>query len=225
MGGANTSFTPANGPTTEGGSVPTNGGGNLTWTQAQVTRTDRWSLMQQRGVVVWFTGLSGAGKSTLAMTLDAQLHSMGRKSYVLDGDNLRHGICSDLGFSEAARTENIRRAGEVGCLMAEAGLIVIGALISPFRQDRSQIRASCTARGIAFIEVYVNAPLHICEQRDPKGLYRRARAGEIKGFTGIDSPYEPPASPEVILHSGQMTPDECLAPLLDHLLKLASPEA
>jgi adenylyl-sulfate kinase len=174
--------------------------------------------MQQRGVVVWFTGLSGSGKSTLAMTLDARLNAMGRKSYVLDGDNLRHGICSDLGFSEAARTENIRRAGEVGCLMAEAGLIVIGALISPFREDRSQIRKSCAAREISFIEVYVNAPLHICEQRDPKGLYRRARAGEIKGFTGIDSPYEIPISPEVILHSDQMSPDECLSVLIDHIV-------
>ena len=225
MGGATTSLTPANGPTTEGGSLPVNGGGNITWTHTQVKREERWSLLGQRGALVWFTGLSGSGKSTLATGLDARLHALGRPSFVLDGDNLRHGLCKDLSFSEADRTENIRRAGEVGCLMAEAGLIVIGALISPFRADRSQIRASCAARGLAFIEVYVNAPLHICEQRDPKGLYRRARAGEIKGFTGIDSPYEPPTSPEVILHSGQMTPDECLAPLLDHLLKLAAPQA
>lgn len=221
MGGAPTSLTPAAGPTTEGGSLPVNGGGNITWTHTQVKREDRWSLLGQRGALVWFTGLSGSGKSTLATGLDARLHALGRPSFVLDGDNLRHGLCKDLSFSEADRTENIRRAGEVGCLMAEAGLIVIGALISPFIADRAQIRAACAARDICFAEVYINSPLNVCEQRDPKGLYRKARAGEIRGFTGIDSPYEEPSSPELILRTGEQSPSECLDLLLTHLQGLA----
>ena len=224
MGGADTFFTSADGLTTEGGSLPKDGGGNLTWTQTQVTRAERWRVMKQQGAVVWFTGLSGSGKSTLANGLDARLHELGRFSFVLDGDNLRHGLCKDLSFSDADRTENIRRAGEVCCLMAETGLIIIGALISPFEADRVQIRAACADRDISFIEVYVNASLQVCERRDPKGLYRRARAGEIKGFTGIDSPYEPPSSPEITLYSDQMTPQECLTPLLDHLMNLVTPQ-
>lgn len=218
MGGANTSLTLADGPTTEGGSVPANGGGNLTWTQAQVTRPDRWSLMRQRGVVVWFTGLSGSGKSTLATGLDAQLYKLGRACFVLDGDNLRHGLCKDLSFCPGDRTENIRRAGEVSCLMAEAGLIVICSLISPFTADRDLVRESCIKRDIHFIEVYVNAPLNVCEERDPKGLYQKARQGQIRGFTGIDSPYQPPTSPEVEVRTDQVNIEHGIAAVLHHVL-------
>lgn len=219
MDGKDITQNQATGLTTKGGSLPKNGGGNLTWTRTQVARDDRWNLLGQRGALVWFTGLSGSGKSTLATGLDARLHSLGRPSFVLDGDNLRHGLCKDLGFSETDRTENIRRAGEVGCLMAEAGLIVIGALISPFVADRAQIRTSCLQKCIPFIEVYVNASLEVCESRDPKGLYAKARQGMIKGFTGIDSPYQPPTAPEITLNSGDLSPEECLAHLLDHVLR------
>jgi bifunctional enzyme CysN/CysC len=210
MGGADTFSSSASGPTTEGGSLPKNGGGNITWSHVQVERVDRWRLMRQRGGVVWFTGLSGSGKSTLATGLDARLHLLRRASFVLDGDNLRHGLCRDLGFSSDDRTENIRRAGEVGCLMAEAGLIVICSLISPFTADRLLVRESCEKRDVSFLEIYVNAPLAVCEHRDPKGLYRKARQGQIPGFTGIDSPYEAPESPDLELRTDLNSLDECL---------------
>jgi adenylyl-sulfate kinase len=154
----------------------------------------------QRGCVVWFTGLSGSGKSTVARALEESLAAEGRLVYVLDGDNIRTGLCSDLGFTAADRSENIRRIGHVAALFADAGAIVLTAFISPFRSDRAQARAIV---GADFLEVFVDAPLNVCETRDPKGLYKKARAGQIAEFTGISSPYEPPERPELHLHNGE----------------------
>ncbi len=178
----------------------------------------RSSLLGQRGLVVWLTGLSGSGKSTMAVGLDAGLHEIGRPSYILDGDNLRHGLCKDLGFSADDRSENIRRTGEVAKLMAQAGIIVVCSLISPFAADRQLVRESCVTDGVIFLEVHVSAPLNICEQRAPKGLYRKARAGEIRGFTGIDSPYEAPNAPEIILHTDEFSIPDCVERLTSHIL-------
>jgi adenylyl-sulfate kinase len=183
---------------------------NLTWTRSQVTREQRWSRSGHRGAVVWLTGLSGSGKSTVAVGLDAWLHEQGLRSFVLDGDNLRHGLCQDLSFSNADRIENIRRAGEAAKILAEAGLVCISAFISPFTADRQRVRESCCDSAIPFVEVFINAPLAVCEGRDPRGLYKRARAGQIPGFTGIDSPYEPPPSPDIELHTDQHSPQECV---------------
>ena len=158
------------------------------------------------GRIVWLTGLSGAGKSTLAIALERRLFDEGRQVCVLDGDIVRTGLCEDLGFSAEDRTENIRRIGEVACLMAGAGLVVIVAFISPFRADRERVRAGIPAG--RFTEVFVNAPLEVCEQRDPKGLYAKARTGELTDFTGISSPYESPEAPEVIVPTEQLTVDE-----------------
>lgn len=196
---------------------------NLTWTQTKVANVDRWRLLGQSGLVIWLTGLSGAGKSTLATALDCALHQSGRSTYLLDGDNLRHGLCSDLGFSSTDRTENVRRTGEVARLMAEAGLIVICSLISPFASDRDQVRASCQSASVRFLEVFVNAPLKVCEERDPKGLYKRARAGSIPGFTGIDSPYEAPTHPDIEIRTDLDAPHACLEELLNTVLSLATP--
>jgi adenylyl-sulfate kinase len=194
---------------------------NITWTQTKVARADRWRQLGQTGAVVWLTGLSGSGKSTLALALDTALHGQGKHCYLLDGDNLRHGLCRDLGFSDLDRKENIRRTGEVARLMAEAGLIVICSLISPFSDDRNQIRQSCRSAEVPFIEAFINAPLAVCEERDPKGLYKKARAGTIPGFTGIDSPYESPASPDIELRTDLRTPHECLEALLHKVLSVA----
>lgn len=189
---------------------------NITWTVSKVTQEDRAERLGHRGAVVWLTGLSGSGKSTLAVALETSLHRRGMASYVLDGDNLRHGLCSDLGFSAEDRNENIRRAGEIAKLMAEAGLIVITSLISPFAKERQRVREICQAAGTGFAEVYINAPLNLCEERDPRQLYKKARAGEIKGFTGIDSPYEPPVKPDLELKTGELSIEQSL----DHLLEL-----
>jgi bifunctional enzyme CysN/CysC len=172
---------------------------NVTWHDGEVTRRDRpW-----QGATVWLTGLSGSGKSTVAVALERLLVSSGRPAYRLDGDNLRHGLNADLGFSEADRSENVRRAGEVACLLADAGVVAIVPLISPFRIGRDQARAIHQAANVPFVEVFVDTPIEICEQRDPKGLYAKARAGEITGFTGIDDPYEAPLAPEL-----RLTPDD-----------------
>lgn len=170
---------------------------NIVWHQSRLTPEQRAAHLGQAGAVVWLTGLSGSGKSTLAMALEQQLVAAGRFAYVLDGDNLRHGLCADLGFSEEARRENIRRVGHVARLFADAGCLVVTAFISPHRAERDAVRALLPAG--RFFEVHVATPLEVCESRDPKGLYKRARAGEIADFTGISSPYEAPLQPEVVL--------------------------
>ncbi len=189
---------------------------NIRWHQANVTREDRERSKGQRGAALWFTGLSGAGKSTIAALVDLRLQQQGRHSYVLDGDNLRFGLCKDLGFSPEDRAENIRRLGEVARLFVDAGLIVLCAAISPYRRDRALARALLGPD--RFIEIYVDTELAECERRDPKGLYRRARAGEITGFSGIDAPYEPPEAPELRLVASAAHGPEALAEqVLAHL--------
>jgi bifunctional enzyme CysN/CysC len=178
---------------------------NLSWQSFDVNREVRGEMKGQRPQVVWFTGLSGSGKSTVANLVEKKLAAEGKHAYILDGDNVRHGLNKDLGFTEEARIENIRRVGEVARLMADAGLIVIVSFISPFRNERRLARE--IAGDIAFTEVYVDTPLEVCEARDPKGLYARARRGEIKNFTGIDSPFEPPELADVILHGATQTPE------------------
>lgn len=182
-----------------------------------VSRQEREQLLRQRGIVVWMTGLSGAGKSTIARALEARLYAAGRLSYVLDGDNLRHGLNADLGFSERDREENVRRTGEVAALLADAGLIVIVALISPFRRDRD--RARSTVGADRFVEVFVDVPVEQCESRDPKGLYAAARDGRIAEFTGISSPYEAPEAPAVVLRAGEHDVDACVDHIHAELLR------
>jgi bifunctional enzyme CysN/CysC len=188
---------------------------NIAKSRGSVTRDDRETLLGQRGHTVWLTGLSGSGKSTIAYELERQLAAAGRLCYVLDGDNVRHGLTRDLGFSGDDRTENIRRVAEVARLMNEAGVIVVTAFISPYRQDRAGARA-IIGQG-SFLEVHVDAPLEVCEERDPKGLYRKARAGEIPQFTGITDPYEPPAAPEVRLETATMTAQQSASRIVETL--------
>jgi bifunctional enzyme CysN/CysC len=169
----------------------------VVWHESTIARAVRWERHQLSGATVWLTGLSGSGKSTLADAVAQRLLDEGRPAYVLDGDNLRHGLNADLGFSAADRSENVRRVGEVARLMADAGLVVLAPVISPYRADRDRVRAAHAAAGLPFLEVFVDTPLELCEQRDPKGLYARARAGELTGMTGIDDPYEPPLTPDL----------------------------
>ena len=168
---------------------------DLTWHPGEIGRDERPS----RGATVWLTGLSGSGKSTVAARVERLLVGAGRPAYVLDGDNVRHGLNADLGFSDDDRHENVRRVGEVARLMADAGIVVLVPVISPFRAGRDQARAAHQAAGLPFVEVFVDTPIELCEQRDPKGLYAKARRGELTGFTGIDSPYEPPLHPDLVL--------------------------
>ncbi|VVB18189.1 unnamed protein product [Arabis nemorensis] len=170
---------------------------NIVWHDCSITKSDRQELINQKGCVIWITGLSGSGKSSLACALSRALHNRGKLSYVLDGDNVRHGLNSDLSFKAEDRAENIRRVGEVAKLFADAGIICIASLISPYRRERAACRALLPEGD--FIEVFMDVPLHVCEARDPKGLYKRARAGKIKGFTGVDDPYEPPLNCEVCI--------------------------
>ena len=172
---------------------------NVVWHRGSVTPLDRLEATGGEGVTVWMTGLSGSGKSTIAYSAETILLQAGRAAYVLDGDNLRHGLNSDLGFAAADRSENVRRVGEVARLMADAGLVVLVPVISPFASDRKMVREAHEEAGLAFVEVFVDASLEVCEQRDPKGLYARARAGEIEDMTGIDSPYEAPENPNLHL--------------------------
>ena len=188
---------------------------NVTWHHGQVTRAEREKLLRQRGVTVWLTGLSGSGKSTLAVAAERALVSRGRLAYVLDGDNIRHGLNKNLGFGPADRTENIRRIGEVAKLFCDAGLIVFTSFISPYRADRDAVRALMPPGD--FIEVFVDASVETCEGRDVKGLYRRARAGEIPEFTGISAPYEAPLYPELVLDTNRQTVDESVGAILRHL--------
>ncbi|MCA7011032.1 adenylyl-sulfate kinase [Dickeya dadantii] len=187
---------------------------NVVWHDHAVTREDRERQHGHRGVVVWFTGLSGSGKSTLAGALEQALFARGVSTYLLDGDNVRHGLCRDLGFSDDDRRENIRRVGEVARLMVDAGLVVLTAFISPHRAERQMVRELLDQE--QFLEVFVDTPLAICEARDPKGLYRKARAGELRNFTGIDAVYEAPEQPELHL-DGQQLVTNLVAELLDML--------
>ena len=196
---------------------------NVTWHDGAVTGDDRRRLLGQRGCVVWLTGLSGSGKSTVARRLERRLVETGHLAYVLDGDNVRHGLNGDLGFSAADRDENIRRLAEVAGLFADAGVIVITAFISPFRAGRALARGKAPAG--RFVEVFCDVPLAVCESRDPKGLYVKARAGEIADFTGIDSPYEPPEAAEVTLNTAEADPDGCAEILLGALRKAGLIEA
>jgi bifunctional enzyme CysN/CysC len=194
---------------------------HLSWTDDPVSREARIDHFGHRGAVLWLTGLSGSGKSTLAVALQARMFRKGFAVTLLDGDNLRHGLCSDLGFSDADRSENIRRAAEAAKLLAEAGLLVITSLISPFARDRQRAAAICRQAGLPFAEVYVSTPLEICEQRDPKSLYKKARAGEIKGFTGIDSPYEPPTDPALELRADLLSKEQGVEQLQKLVEKIA----
>jgi len=188
---------------------------NVVWHHATVTRPRRETLNGHRSVIIWFTGLSGAGKSTIAHALEERLHMMGARTYVFDGDNVRHGLCGDLGFSVEDRTENIRRVGEMVKLFLDAGVISLTAFISPLRSDRRRVRQLVDDGD--FIEVYCRCSLDVCEARDVKGLYKKARAGEIKEFTGISSPYEEPSNPEVVIDTDKHTLEECVDILIDYL--------
>jgi adenylyl-sulfate kinase len=179
---------------------------DVVWHESTVDRASRWRAHGLAGATVWLTGLSGSGKSTVANAVAERLMELGRPAYVLDGDNVRHGLNADLGFGRDDRAENVRRVGEVARLMADAGLIVLAPVISPYRADRDRVRRAHDVAGLRFVEVFVDTPLDECERRDPKDLYRRARAGELTGMTGIDDPYEPPQNPEVVL-----TPDDVAA--------------
>ena len=191
---------------------------NIFWTEEKITARERAVRTGHRGAVVWLTGLSGAGKSTIAQSIERDLFHHGMNTYVLDGDNIRHGLNSNLGFSPDDRVENIRRVSEVAKLMADAGTVVITAFISPYRMDRSRAREIALEGNAEFIEVFVDAPLEVCEARDPKNLYKKARAGQIREFTGIDAPYEAPEDPEIVVHTDQQSVDESVATILEQLL-------
>ncbi|MBK7565641.1 MAG: adenylyl-sulfate kinase [Propionivibrio sp.] len=188
---------------------------NLIWHHALVTRADRQRLNGHRSLVVWFTGLSGSGKSTLSHAVEKRLHEIGCRTFVLDGDNVRHGLCRDLGFSESDRMENIRRIGEMAKLFAEAGVITLTAFISPFRADRLRVRQLFEPED--FVEVYCRCSLEVCEERDVKGMYRRARAGEIRDFTGISSPYEEPLTPDLTVDTGRLSLEQCVDQVMSFL--------
>ena len=192
-------------------------GNNIHWHEGKIDLVKRESLLAQKGIVLWFTGLSASGKSTIARKLEAKLYSQKKLVYVLDGDNIRHGLNKDLGFSAKDREENIRRIGEVSHLFQDAGVIVLTAFISPYRRDRDMVRNLLPKK--RFWEIFVHAPLAICEERDPKGLYKKARMGEIPEFTGISAPYEKPKSPEVVLDTKKMDIKECVSVLIDKLKK------
>jgi adenylylsulfate kinase len=192
---------------------------NITWHEGHVTREERAGLLKQQGATLWFTGLSGSGKSTIAFTLEHALVQRGHLAYVLDGDNIRHGLNKNLGFSAADREENIRRIGEVAKLFADCGVLTMTSFISPYRKDRDTVRALHAADNLPFIEVHVNTPIATCEQRDPKGLYKKARAGQLKNFTGIDDPYEAPLTPELTIDATSVSPQEATVLLLEYLQK------
>lgn len=189
---------------------------NIHWHGANVTQEEREQIIGQKGAVVWFTGLSGSGKSTVARRAEQMLLERGVHTYVLDGDNIRFGLNKDLGFSPADRTENIRRIGEVAKLFADACVITMTAFISPYREDRDRVRAIMPAG--TFIEAYINAPIEVCEARDPKGLYKKARAGQIPEFTGISAPYEEPLNPELDVRTADLTVDQAAQRVIDYLV-------
>ncbi|TFJ93192.1 adenylyl-sulfate kinase [Lentibacillus salicampi] len=188
---------------------------NIVWHDSQVMKEHRRKLNNHKSAVVWFTGLSGSGKSTISVALEKELYQMGVRTYRLDGDNIRHGLNKNLGFSPEDRKENIRRIGEVSKLMVDAGLLTLSAFISPYREDRDDVRSLLGDH--EFIEVFVDASVETCESRDPKGLYKKARAGEIKGFTGIDAPYEAPVNPEITVDTDKQSLAESVAEIVAYL--------
>ena len=190
---------------------------NIVWHEGHVTRQERESLLDQRGVMVWLTGLPSSGKSTIAFTAEHALVARGRLAYVLDGDNIRHGLNKNLGFSADDRGENIRRIGEVGKLFVDCGAVTLTSFVSPYRADRDAVRD--LMEDGEFLEVFVDTPVEICEQRDPKGLYAKARAGEIPNFTGISDPYESPENPELVIETASSTPEEAANTIIDMLQK------
>jgi len=188
---------------------------NITWHHGTITRTDREKRNGNRGVILWYTGLSGCGKSTIAQEVEKRLFDLGKHTYLLDGDNIRFGLNKNLGFSPEDRSENIRRIGEVAKLFVDAGVMVATAFISPYRADRDQVRALVAPGDM--LEIFLKCDISICEQRDPKGLYKKARAGEIRDFTGISAPYEAPLNPEIVIDSGISPVDECGRTVVDYL--------
>ena len=190
---------------------------NIIWHHHQISKQQRAKLKDQKPCILWFTGLSGSGKSTIANAVESKLYEMGKHTYLLDGDNIRHGLNAGLGFSVEDRAENIRRIGEVSKLFVDAGLIVLSAFISPFQKERDRVR-SMVEEG-EFIEIFVDAPLEICESRDPKGLYKKARSGEIAEFTGISSPYEAPKNPEIHIRNDKRDIEECAEEVIKYLKK------
>lgn len=194
---------------------------NITWHEGRVTRAERQSLLKHKGCTLWFTGLSGSGKSTVAFTLEHALVQAGKLAYVLDGDNIRHGLNKNLGFSAADREENIRRIGEVAKLFADAGIMALASFISPYRKDRDNVRALHVDGKVPFVEVFVNTPIATCEARDPKGLYKKARTAVASGkgmsFTGIDDPYEEPANPEVTVDCTSTSPQQAAVQIMEYL--------
>ncbi len=194
---------------------------NITWHEGHVSREDRQKLLEQKGATIWFTGLSGSGKSTIAFTVEHALVQRGHLAYTLDGDNIRHGLNKNLGFTAADREENIRRIGEVAKLFADAGVLTLTSFISPYRKDRDQVRKIHEEAGMSFVEIFMDVPIEQCEQRDPKGLYKKARAalaeGKGMGFTGVDDPYEAPLKPELTIHNAKCTPQEAAQQVLDYL--------
>ncbi|UJF18006.1 adenylyl-sulfate kinase [Vibrio sp. SS-MA-C1-2] len=188
---------------------------DVVWHQSSISQKNRTQLNEHQSALLWFTGISGSGKSTIANAVEVELYRRGVRTYLLDGDNVRHGLNSDLGFSDQHRTENIRRVGETGKLFVDAGLIVLAAFISPFRVDRLAVRNKLSAG--QFIEIFVDTPIDICEQRDPKGLYQKARKGQVSAFTGIDSTYQPPKNPEIRLESGNKNVDQLAKDVVNYL--------
>jgi adenylylsulfate kinase len=192
---------------------------NVVWHDGEISQTDRNNLLGQKGATLWFTGLSGSGKSTIAVALEQELFKRGKLSYRLDGDNIRLGINKNLGFSAEDRTENIRRIGEIAKLFVDCGALSLSSFISPYKEDRDGVRALHEASGMTFIEVFVDCSIDIAESRDPKGLYKKARAGEIKNFTGIDDPYEKPENPEIYLDTAIMTIEEEVEAIIVYMQK------
>ncbi len=192
---------------------------NITWHESHVERPEREKLLEQKGCTIWLTGLPSSGKSTVAFTLEHELLKSGRLAYVLDGDNIRHGLNKNLGFSAEDREENIRRIGEVAKLFADAGCITITSFISPYRKDRDGAREIHQAANLPFFEIFVDTPVDVCEERDPKGLYKKARSGQLKGFTGVDDPYEAPLHPELALDTVKLSPVDCAKKIIEFLEK------
>ncbi len=198
-------------------SVTSNKSSNVVWSDNSINKDSRDTLNNQRSSILWFTGLSGSGKSTVANALEERLHKLSFRTYLLDGDNVRHGLSSDLGFADSDRQENIRRIGEVSKLFIDAGVMVLATFISPFIKDRNFVRN--IVNNTEFIEIYIKCPLDVCESRDVKGLYKKARAGEIKHFTGIDSPYEEPINPDITIDTAELSLDESVDKIIDYLIK------